>query len=194
MQNWKQAQEFESNWWGDCLDTVGEEIKQRTYNRLMGLTSYGYDLKGKSVIDVGGGPVSLLLKYKNRGICAVVDPLKVPNWVVERYMENGITFHNIPAEELDNFALDIDFDMCLIYNVLQHTKDPKKIIQNALSLCKELHIFEWIETGVSDGHIHTLKEVELNKWLGGEGRVEEINENGCIGTCYYGVFRGKHYD
>ena len=137
MQNWKQAQEFESNWWGDCLDTVGEEIKQRTYNRLMGLTSYGYDLKGKSVIDVGGGPVSLLLKYKNRGICAVVDPLKVPDWVVERYMENGITFHNIPAEELDSFALDIDFDMCLIYNVLQHTKDPKKIIQNALSLCKE---------------------------------------------------------
>lgn len=192
--NWNEANEWESSWWGDCLDTVGEEIKQRTYNRLMGLTPCDYDLKGKSVIDIGGGPVSLLLKYKNRGICAVVDPLKVPNWVVERYKENNIIFYNIPAEELDNLALNINFDMCLIYNVLQHTKDPKKIIQNALSLCKELHIFEWIETGVSDGHIHNLREEDLNKWLGGEGKVEQINENGCIGSCYYGVFKGKHYD
>lgn len=191
MQNWKQAQEFESNWWGDCLDTVGEEIKQRTYNRLMGLTSYGYDLKGKSVIDVGGGPVSLLLKYKNRGICAVVDPLKVPNWVVQRYYENNIVFYNEPAE---GFKCTAIYDECWIYNCLQHTENPKQIINNALEYSRIIRIFEWVNTPISDGHIHTLKEVEINKWLGGEGKVEEINENGCIGFCYYGVFKGKHYD
>ena len=161
MQNWKQAQEFESNWWGDCLDTVGEEIKQRTYNRLMGLTSYGYDLKGKSVIDVGGGPVSLLLKYINRGLCAVVDPLKVPDWVKLRYEENNIQFHNLPAE---NF-IPKEFDEVWIYNCLQHTENPQLIIENVLKGGKVIRIFEWINTPISDGHIHTLTKTQLDSWL-----------------------------
>lgn len=49
-------------------------------------------------------------------------------------------------------------------------------------------IFEWIETGVNIGHLHTLHAKDLDSWLGGTGKVENINQAGCVGLCYYGVF------
>lgn len=191
MQTWKQANEWESNWWGDCLNTVVEEIKQKTYNRLMGLTPYEYDLKGKSVIDIGGGPVSLLLKYKNRGMSTVVDPLIVPDWVRSRYEENDIEFLNMKAE--DFYTIET-YDEAWFYNCLQHTDDPELIVKNARAVSKIVRVFEWVETGTADGHIHNLTEKKLNKWLGGEGKVESINENYCKGLCYFGVFKGENYE
>jgi hypothetical protein len=31
----------------------------------------------------------------------------------------------------------------------------------------------------------------LNAWLGGIGKVEDINENTARGLCYYGIFVGR---
>ncbi|MFH1554929.1 MAG: hypothetical protein ABII76_08730, partial [Pseudomonadota bacterium] len=72
----------EEEWWGDCINTADEEAKQAKFAELMGITPVEgegwfvppYDLGGKSVLDVGGGPVSLLLKCRNRGRCVVLDP------------------------------------------------------------------------------------------------------------------------
>lgn len=190
--DWHNAQKYEKNWWGKCLDTVGEELKQRTYNTRMGLSSYHYNLKGKNVIDFGGGPISLLLKYENRGVCYVVDPLEVPDWVKHRYEENDIQFFNIKAEDYDPKLNK--FDEAWMYNCLQHTDDPKKIVRNMRASAKVLRVFEWVNTGTAPGHIHDLKEKDLNFWFGGEGKVEKINENGCYGECYYGVFKGDLYE
>ena len=74
-----------------------------------------------------------------------------------------------------------------------HREDTKKIIDNALKCSKVIRIFEWVEEPISDGHIHTLHEKELNKWLGGYGKTERLNENGCVGLAYYGIFKGDLY-
>lgn len=194
MQTWEQANKWESAWWGACLNTVSEEIKQTTYNRLMGLTPYGYDLKGKSVIDIGGGPISLLLKYKNRGMCSVVDPLVVPDWVQMRYEENDIEFLNFKAEDVDIDLLGGTYDEAWIYNCLQHTDSPKTVAKLALNTSKIVRVFEWVETGTADGPIHNLTEKKLNEWFGGQGKVLNLNENGCRGLAYFGVFKGVHYE
>jgi len=35
-----------------------------------------------------------------------------------------------------------------------------------------------------------LKQDLLEEWLGNlKGTVEELNENGCTGRCFYGVFK-----
>jgi len=195
--SWKQDQEFEADWWSDCGNTFQEEQKQQVYLRKMGLVpewDYGhfpvYDMKGISVCDIGGGPVSPLLKGKNvKG--TVVDPCNYPNWVFNRYTECGIEFIKKPAED---FVTDKTYDEVWIMNCLQHTIDPEKIIKNALNCCKVLRIFEWIDMPPTEGHPQELKEDKLNKWLGGVGKVEEINESGCRGRCYYGVFKGKYYE
>lgn len=151
------------------------------------------DLKGKSVLDIGGGPVSMLLKTKNKGTCYVIDPCDYPDWVKRRYLELDIQYDRRGGEDIP-YDSNNHFDEIWIYNCLQHTVDPKKIIKNAKRVGKIIRIFEWIDEPASIGHPHTLTEKNLNKWLGGEGKVTMLNESGCVGKAYSGIFKGDHYE
>lgn len=217
-QTWNEAQKWEKDWHGNCVNSINEELKQLVYAQRMGLgitptpkTPINFDLQGKSVLDIGGGAYSLLLKCVNFKVSveggaigtSVIDPIDHPEWVKMRYESAGIFFKQMSGEDIRTtnqkiidgelremlpFDESEKFDEIWIYNVLQHTKDPEKIIKNARAVGKLIRIFEWIETPVNIGHIHTLKEAKLNEWLGGEGKVEHINQSGCKGLCYYGIF------
>lgn len=194
MNKWQQAQKWEKEWWNACQNTYYEEMKQLLYAEKMGLvrvpdakTPYRFDLREISVLDIGGGPVSLLLKCVNvRG--KVVDPLPLPKWVKERYKLVGIECEQIKAENIKEKG----FDEVWIYNVLQHAENPQKIIQNARRAGKIIRIFEWMNTPPSEGHPHTLTEKELNEWLNGEGKVKVMGSP-FRGNCkaYYGIFPTK---
>lgn len=197
---WNDDQNWESNWWGTCANTYNEETKQIVYARKMGLVAdwdYGkypvYDMGFKTIIDIGGGPVSMLLKCKNIKQSMVADPCSYPEWIEKRYSLLGIQYIKAPAENLISKIDGYIFDEAWIYNVLQHTIDPEQIIKNAKSIAKIIRIFEWVDTGIAVGHPHDLKEEKLNIWLGGEGKVENIHESGCVGKCYFGIFKGDHY-
>lgn len=189
------AQEWEKDWWGDCCNTFSEENKQITYAHRMGLVNEPqigrwpvYDLGGRSVLDLGGGPVSLLLKCANRGKCVVVDPCPYPEWVTSRYEVASIEQAQVNAEDFVSLQV---FDEAWCYNVLQHVLGPRSVIETALHHAKLLRIFEWVETETNVGHPHTLRVHELNDWIGGNGTVELINENGAVGLAYHGVFSLK---
>jgi 2-polyprenyl-3-methyl-5-hydroxy-6-metoxy-1,4-benzoquinol methylase len=190
--DWDKAQEWEKKWWGDCTNTYGEETKQLHYAEKMGLQPINdskgvhFDLEGKSVLDIGGGAVSLLLKCTNFKYAKVTDPLPLPEWIKERYFAAGIQYIqdageviHIPGEK---------FDEVWIYNVLQHTEDPARIIENSRNTGKIIRVFEWLEIGISDGHIQNLTEKKMNEWLHGEGKVEVMNSQLFRGKCYYGIF------
>lgn len=186
---WQEDQKFESDWWGDCRNTYGEETKQLTYAYKMGLriSPYKgqwpiYNMSNKSVIDIGGGPCSMLLKCINIKNPTIVDPCLYPSWVYTRYSNLGIKFNIIAAEYYISTEI---FDECWIYNVLQHVKDPELIISNAKKYCKLIRIFEWIDIPAHPGHPHELKEGLLNSWLGTTGQTEQLNQNGCIGRAYF---------
>jgi hypothetical protein len=176
------------------FNTYSEETKQYIYASKMGLdphktihyTQVGWDFKTKTVLDIGGGEQSMLLKAK-ASKRVVVDPLDCPNWAKMRYQEAGIEFLRIKAEDI---KFEEPFNIGIIYNCLQHTENPQKIIQNMKACCEIIHLFEWIETGTGDGHIHNLTEQGLNEWLGGYGKVEQLNQYPCVGLAYYGIFKG----
>lgn len=144
-----------------------------------------YDLRGISVVDLGGGPTSILLKSINAKNPTVVDPCPYPAWISTRYKVAGIKYVTKSGEE---FQPKTKFDECWIYNVLQHVQDPQLIINNAKKYAKTIRIFEWVDLPAHPGHPHELKADKLDKWLGEKGHVEEMNENGCTGRAYYGVF------
>ncbi len=187
---WSASQAWEREWWGTCVNTLGEELKQVLYLHKMGLhfteddkTPYKIDMGGASVLDIGGGPVSLLLKCVNvRG--KVIDPLAFPLWVLERYQAAGIEFEHSLAEELEEFG----WDECWVYNVLPHVQYPEVLIRNARHAAKLIRIFDWIDTPVSPGHLCSVSEEQLDAWLGGEGKVELIDQGRCRGKAYYGIF------
>lgn len=200
--DWEKAQKWEAEWWGNCINTYGEEEKQLVYAQKMGLqfhhsgkSPYNIDLGGRSVIDIGGGVVSLLLKCTNRREgCVVADPIlkNAPKWVIQRYIDNDILPIGMKAEEMGG-KKNWHFDEAWIYNCLQHTEDPEKIIRNARKISKIIRIFEWVDTHINEGHPHSLTEAGLNTWLGGEGKIEILNLPTLRGKCYYGIFKGDRY-
>ena len=196
---WSKAQKWEADWWNTCQNTFGEEMKQLLYADRMGLKTfhngkspYNIDLQGKSVLDIGGGPTSLLLKCVNFKRAIVIDPCNYPKWIEERYNLSGIIYHKIKAEGLIGLVEHEISDEAWIYNVLQHTEEPEKVIKNARRVAGLIRLFEWIDTSTNEGHPHSITEKDLNKWLKGEGKVEELKgQNNCFGKCFYGIFPTK---
>ncbi len=73
--------------------------------------------------------------------------------------------------------------------MLQHVVDPEEVIASARANAYILRIFEWIEAGTSIGHPHSLKQADLDRWIGGKGTIGHIDENGAVGLAYWGVFQ-----
>lgn len=198
LMTWEDHQQWERSWHGDCINSWNEETKQQVYAKRMGLEAIMelgkypvYDLKEISILDVGCGPYSLLLKCKNfKGYG--IDPCDYPKWVAERYKEAGIEYKKMLAEDT-TWTTEV-FDEVWMYNVLQHTQDPELIMKNMRRAGKVLRIFEWIETEQTPGHPHILQADKLNEWVGGIGATEELHESGCYGKCWYGVFKGDNYE
>ena len=197
--SWKDAQKWETGWWDTCINTYGEEEKQLLYARKMSLqlyhnkkSPYNINMDGKTVVDIGGGPTSLLLKCTGLIRATVVDPLPIPHWVELRYGEAGIYYDQRPAER---FNTDQLYDEAWVYNCLQHTANPKRVVKNALKSAKIVRLFEWVHTRINEGHPHSFKPDLLDKWLGGTGKFETLNGQAqCYGDCYYGVFIGAGLD
>ena len=200
MTPWQIAQKHEVNWWGNCVNTFGEETKQLVYARLMGLqiwddgnSPFNIMTGARTVLDIGGGPVSMLLKFRpvygSSVTGTVVDPANYPSWVSERYANAGITYYRVPGELIHTIFVNDEIDLGIIYNCLQHTEKPEKIVQNMRRCCKEVRIFEWIDHPTNEMHPHVLTAGKLNEWFGGVGSVLNINEGGCVGNCYYGTFK-----
>lgn len=181
---------FESDYWGDCCNTFDEDQKHYVYAKYMGLEQKGYsfNVHGKSIIDIGGGPTSMLLKTINLGERGtVVDPLKYPDWTYQRYAEKGIKPIVMRGEDLIIKHFAREYDEAWIYNCLQHTDDPELIIKNALSAAKTLRIFEWVDIPPHDGHPIELTKEKLDKWIGKEGRTIQLAESGCFGRAYFNI-------
>ena len=177
---------FERTWWGNCCNTYGEETKQFVYANLMEIKrAYNsFVLPNISVLDIGGGPVSMMLKCSGLKRGLVVDPINYPQWTKDRYRLANIDVKVLGGEDVE----ETGFDEVWIYNCLQHTIDPEKIIKNARAAAPVLRIFEWIDIPAHEGHPQELKEDKLNEWIGGKGGTAVLNQDGCHGRCYYGVF------
>lgn len=190
----KMADFDEVDWWGTCGNTYHEEQKQLAYASRMGLLASWqgahppeFNLAGRSTIDIGGGPTSLLLKCIERGRSVVADPAVYPDWVFARYEECDIEYWRQPGEEISGYS----FDEAWIYNTLQHVENPEAVIENARNMVKRIRLFEWIDVEPYEGHPHKLTEDYLNDLLDGPGYVANVNETGAVGRAYYGVFSVK---
>lgn len=195
---WHDAQHDEKGWWDTCANTYWEETKQLVYARLMGISfredergPYFIDLGERSVLDIGGGPVSLLLKASKLSRRTVADPCAYPAWVGERYAAQGINYQRVKGEDVDTITVEVKYDEVWLYNCLQHVDDPEKIIRNAVGALKPggvFRIFEWINTPTNTAHPHTLTREQLDKWIGQQGSTVHLSETGCFGDAYFGAF------
>jgi len=178
--------DFEKEYWGNCCNTFDEDQKHYVYSKLMGIPQAGYsfDAGGKRILDIGGGPTSMLLKTLNLKEGLVVDPIKYPDWTKARYKIKNIKVKVDLGENVN----ETGWDEVWIYNCLQHAEDPELIIANAKKSAKILRFFEWIDVPAHEGHPHELTESNLNQWIGQTGKTILLRQQGCYGKAYYGEF------
>lgn len=167
----------EAGYWGDCYSEVafGETCKQRMYMPAMGLTAVDgmIDLQHKSVIDIGGGPVSMLLRCFNATNLLVIDPIDWPESVKRRYANYGIKVLQCGGESQQVAYLQVA-DEVWIYNCLQHVFNPIEVLKTAKNLGKKIRIFEWLFTAPDECHPHTLTPELLLNGLRGT-MIEQIS-------------------
>ena len=183
--------EFELSYWGDCCNTYDEETKQFVYAALMGLDRhhYSFNVHDKKILDIGGGPSSLLLKTFNLKAGKVIDPLRYPDWTIMRYAYKNIECWRQRGEDIQ----EQNWDEVWIYNCLQHVDDPELIILNALKAGRILRLFEWIDIPPHPGHPQELTKNKLDKWIGTKGKTIDLAESGCYGKGYYAVHTSPFY-
>ncbi len=195
MNTWDTAQHSELGFWDTCTQTFVEEEKQFFYATRMKLPFIDYprssiDFQGKSVIDIGSGPTSLLLRSHNYSKAHAVDPLmdKFPQWVRDRYTSVGITPVASGGEDMDTNQI---FDEAIEYNVMQHVRDYELILYKMRRIAKVVRVVEWLNVPSDELHPHILTEEILNRCLGGKGMVEQVHEPYMFDAqMYYGVFEG----
>jgi SAM-dependent methyltransferase len=181
---WQEAQEWERRWWGTerAPHWADEERKQRDYFRLMGLPlpegkGEELDLGFTTVLDVGCGPTSVLLR-STHGLSRGVDPITMSAETRKRYAECGVQLVGAKAEEM---PLDRTFDEGWMYNCLQHTEDPEEILRRMLSCCRSVRVFEWIDIKEKwPGHPQMLTEDLFWRHLGGSDWKRKIWNVGSL--------------
>lgn len=178
--------DFERSYWGDCTNTFDEEQKHYVYAQHMRIERkhYSFIAPAKRILDVGGGPTSMLLKTEGLQHGLVWDPIEYPIWTRDRYRSKNIDVRYAKGEDLT----ETGWDEVWIYNCLQHTDDPAKVIDRCLKAAKIIRIFEWVDIPPHEGHPHMLSELSLNAWLGLRGTVTQLTgQNGCSGKAYSAV-------
>jgi SAM-dependent methyltransferase len=185
---WNDAQQWERNWWMTERHLHETEIIKNDFVSKMMFLHNG--VPDKTVIDIGCGPLSLLLRYPvKKGVG--VDPIHYGD-LEEQYSEKGIKRIIKCGEDLN--IDDGIYDEAWIYNCLQHVKDPTKIIENALTISETVRIFEWTYIKPYTGHLHELTPdllVKPFKHAGWHTLMQTtgfLNHSGLEGNYFMGIF------
>jgi 2-polyprenyl-3-methyl-5-hydroxy-6-metoxy-1,4-benzoquinol methylase len=178
---WESNQEWEKTSWGNDPDLNHDEAKKQIkYANLLGI-DIPYDANGKSIIDFGCGPISLLLRTSNFSEAVGLEPLNYGEVVSNRYSQHGIKILQIPLED---YVKEKVYDEAWLYNVLEHVIDPIKCLENVKNSAKKIRIFEWIDIPPSPGHPHTITKemfIETLNLKNDEWKIISLNESGLVG-------------
>lgn len=162
---WLQAHEDENDYWKTLLQDPkrieGEDAFYR-YAPVLGLDTD--NVNGKQIIDIGGGPLSILYHF-DCPYSDIVDPLVIPEEFKHRYIERKLFYIQRKAEDFIQDFLGDPFDEVWMYNCLLHVQDPKYILYNLSSIARVLRIGEPMGTGINTAHPHTFTVEQMTEWL-----------------------------
>jgi hypothetical protein len=206
---WSNANVLESEFWHLYTAEVDTLKYQEQYMDALGIRDDYFhapdnslNMSGLNILDVGGGPSSILLRTNNlrgnqhNGIKngVVIDPLIITEHQKLRYEYYGIEYIQDQSENIDKYYSEEGyFDECIIYNCLQHVLDPIKILDKITFISKRIRIAEPLNIPTDNMHLHMFSKKYFDDYFS-EDKFD-IHHNGVeiIGSCshYIGLFSIK---
>jgi 2-polyprenyl-3-methyl-5-hydroxy-6-metoxy-1,4-benzoquinol methylase len=149
---WQLAQKAEKQYWGDAIRSPEEflHLLEEKYSFIARINAVCAPVlqppaSGGRVLEIGIGPLGLgvatLLEPQSKWKVTGVDPLprvdsvEIPEYLAQCYdalKKRPLHYIQGPAEEF-NTGKD-SFDLAICYNVLDHTRDPQRIVKNVFEM------------------------------------------------------------
>lgn len=146
---WAEAQAGELHFWQSANRAALCQKLDTMYAEWLGINETM--AKGRTVLDVGGGPMPLGVLFDlPLKAYTVLDPLP--------HVETGIPNHlnmirvQCAAEEFTGGQHDEAWG----YNVLQHVIDPAAVIATAKAHANVVRWFDWVDTPIESHHPHSV--------------------------------------
>ena len=187
-ERWNQAQEEELRLSSIDINPRHFEKMYFTIAKLLGI-DFDTDFVGKSIIEVGSGPLGATLLTEGFSKAMVVEPLMC-QWgqqYVDCYLEKDI---KIETNLYEYLQIKVD-DETWNFNVLQHVIDPVKQLEKAKETSKVVRIFEPINYPIELAHPHLLTKELFIDIFGEEfgtlymgGSIPDFH----TADCYYGTW------
>ncbi len=145
---WQEAQAGELEFWKSEDRSALARYLDKIYAEALGITPES--VAGLSVLDIGGGPYPMAeLMRLPVGSLTVLDPLP---WQIELVPQ--FTRVPLPAEDF----VGPMYDEVWGYNVLQHVRDPGKVLQTAKDhAALRVRWYDWVDSKIEAHHPHSLK-------------------------------------
>ena len=121
-----------SEYWDSSWSRNVKKFPKYTMNRVYGLIP-----EGKTVLDIGSGDGTFLIRLKEEKNCAVFG-IDISPIAIERGRQKGVDGIAASAEELDDFKAEFDIVICC--HLLEHVGDDHGVVKNICRLTKEFAI------------------------------------------------------
>lgn len=159
-ERWQHAQKNEQEWWQEWFGEHGGNDDEwlAFIMRSFGITAED-QFAGQVLVDVGGGPIGILSKLSARRR-VVIDPQSTPS--VDPTLERLIA----PGEEIP--LEDGTADVVFMYNVLQHVRDPRQVLDECVRIAKpggRIYLNDQLYVPTDPAHPHTLTESLFQSWF-----------------------------
>jgi len=188
-ERWDAAQKEEFRLSSIDINPKAFEYTYAIISELLGI-DFDTDFVGKSIVEIGCGPLGATLLTENFSKATVVEPL-LYEWgqeYVECYDKKNIKIVTSTYEEYDVGEVDETW----FFNVLQHVIDPEAQLKKAINTSKVVRVFEPINYPEELAHPHVLTKELFTNILGedfGELYVGGSIPNFHTADCYYGSWK-----
>lgn len=186
---WEDAQKEELRLSSISIDPKSFEHSYAVIAKLLGI-DFDTDFVGKSIVEIGCGPLGATLLVEDFSKAIVVEPL-IYQWgqeYVDLYDEKNI---EIVMDPYEDWEITQEVDETWFFNVLQHVFDPEEQIKKAMKYSKVIRLFEPINYPEELAHPHVLTEDLFKNILGQDFGTKYIGgsiPNFHTSDCYYGTW------
>lgn len=186
QERWELAQSKEVHHHvADSLDYSINNYKNG-YEICFNFLGCDFDLKGKSVCEIGPARIPALYFCSNFSKSWIIEPL-VFQETLDLFKDRDVEFIHDKAETCDIPEVD---EIWLI-NVLQHVQNPDLIIERIKNKCKTIRFFEPICDWTNDEHPHAFSFEDYYEYFGDSvqkypgGSLTNFHTADCI----YGTYK-----
>ena len=142
---WKKAQLGEFEWWREI---AGKGYNGRTRDEFVSVSQRGWMLsqlkflekpfdswKDGIIVEFGSGPAGFVEYIEAKQKIAIEPLIDHYRKVFPHLAKSNVEYWNCPAEDVGHL-LDNIADLVICFNVLDHTRDPNRVIQNLARAAK----------------------------------------------------------